>query len=351
MKRKWILAAIMVSIVAMLFSTLLIGCKTTTAAAETTTAAAETTKAAAEEEYVLVGAFLAHPVFRMQVREFLAVGKEMGVKATIVGPTDYNLSLMMEAFEQAIATKPAGIIVPGFDKSLIPVIDKAVDAGIPVGVIDADLPTSKRIFFVGSDWAEIGRKLANGLIKETGGKGKVGVICNFPQPNQQIALASFKEEIAKYPEMEVVSVQNDESSVELANKAAIFIMQANPDLAGLAGFDGSAGSGIGPAVKEAGKAGTVKVSIIDILADNLKFLKEGTAQYVLGQKHGVFATNALKMLYEINHSDVFFTSDDRSINIYPIPEVMYTGYLEVTPENIDMFLEAQQKEADIAVYK
>ena len=307
-----------------------------------------TVEAEEMEEYVLVGAFLEHPVFRMLVREFTIVGEEMGVRTTIAGPPDWNLDLMREAMEQVVALKPDGIIIFGFDETFTPLIDKAMDAGIPVATIDSDLPNSKRICFVGSDWVAIGQELAKGIINATGAKGEIGCSINLGQTNMQTAIESFKVEIAKNPDMKIVSIQDDKSIIEEANNAAAFMLQAYPNLAGIVGFDGSSGGGICPAVKEAGKAGIVKVSIIDSLADHLLFLKEGTAQFVLGQKHGVFATNALKMLYEVNHSSVFFTSDDRSIGLYPIPEVMYTGFLEITPENIDLFIEAMEKDEALA---
>ena len=302
-----------------------------------------TVEAEEMEEYVLVGAFLEHPVFRMLVREFTIVGEEMGVRTTIAGPPDWNLDLMREAMEQTIASKPDGIIIFGFDETFTPLINKAMDAGIPVAVIDSDLPNSKRICFVGSDWAMIGKELAKGIINATGAKGEIGCSINLGQTNMQMAIESFKVEIAKNPDMKIVSIQDDKSIIEEANKAAAFMMQAFPDLAGIVGFDGSSGGGICPAVREAGKAGIVKVSIIDMLADHLTFLKDGTAQFVLGQEHGIFATIALKMLYEVNNSNVHFTSDDRGLGIYPIPEVLYTGFLEITPENVDLFIKAMEE--------
>jgi ABC-type sugar transport system substrate-binding protein len=60
------------------------------------------------------------------------------------------MTAMINAFEQAIAEKPDGIITFGAEGVLQPVIDKAVDAGIPVVTVDGDVSASKRIFFVGT---------------------------------------------------------------------------------------------------------------------------------------------------------------------------------------------------------
>ena len=68
------------------------------------------------------------------------VGKELGVRTEYVGPAEYDMNAMVAAFEQAIAKKPKGIVVVGFEPSLNAIVDKAVGLGIPVVTVDADLP-------------------------------------------------------------------------------------------------------------------------------------------------------------------------------------------------------------------
>ena len=68
-----------------------------------------------------------------------SAGKMMGVKTKYVGPPDYDINAMVTAFEQAIAEKPAGIITFGAEDSLLPVINKAVEAEKPdVLIMDGD---------------------------------------------------------------------------------------------------------------------------------------------------------------------------------------------------------------------
>ena len=52
------------------------------------------------------------------------------------------MAAMVTALEQAIAKQPQGLLVVGFEPSLNAIVDKAVDAGIPVVTVDADLPGS-----------------------------------------------------------------------------------------------------------------------------------------------------------------------------------------------------------------
>ena len=76
-------------------------------------------------------------------------GKELGVKTKFVGPVDYDMTAMVNTLEQTIAEKPAGILVVGFDPALKPSIDKAVEAGIPIVTLDAEVYGSKRLHLPG----------------------------------------------------------------------------------------------------------------------------------------------------------------------------------------------------------
>jgi ABC-type sugar transport system substrate-binding protein len=47
-------------------------------------------------------------------------GKELGVRTEYVGPADYDMNAMNAALEQAIAKKPNGIVVVGFEDTCGP---------------------------------------------------------------------------------------------------------------------------------------------------------------------------------------------------------------------------------------
>jgi len=99
-----------------------------------------------------------------------AAGDMMGVKTKYVGPPDYDINAMVAAFEQAIAEKPAGIITFGAEDSLVPVINKAIDAGIPVITVDGDVKKSKRTAFVGTGNYNAGFLGGTKLAEALGGK-------------------------------------------------------------------------------------------------------------------------------------------------------------------------------------
>ncbi len=274
------------------------------------------------------------------------IGKWTGDKVTweIVGPTEMNLVAEAQAMEAAIAKKPDGFMVICWDaKTMTPPINKAMDAGIPVVTIDADAPDSKRLSYVGTDWYTLGQELGNALAKEIGGKGKVAMLGLVGADNMETAFRGFTDVMAKYPDVKIVAKEHDNSNKAEAARIATALMQKYPDLAGFSGFDSESGPGIARAVKEAGKAGKVKVVGNDLNADQISYLKDGTEQFVLGQKRVFFGYWGVMTLYLHLKSSLKFTDADASIGVENIPPRIVTGFLRADKNGVDAYKAAFDK--------
>src|SRR6185436_14863258 len=107
-----------------------------------TAAIAGGTAKPSNEEYVWLSANANLPMFTVQDHPaLLQAGEELGVKVTIAGPNSIDLPGLLAAIEQTIARKPAGLMVVGWDPSaLVAPINRAIEMGIPVVCIDADVP-------------------------------------------------------------------------------------------------------------------------------------------------------------------------------------------------------------------
>jgi len=309
-------------------------------------ASTEATEDHSDELYIMATMYSAHPVLKPDLYFFEEKGKQLGVKTLTVGPPDNNLELYVEALEQAIAQKPAGLAVNGLDVAIVDLIDKAMDQGIPVVLWDADLAQSKRITFIGTNWPMLGVRLAEAMAPMVNYEGKVGRLGNISQPHITAAMDMFKVHMAEIaPNVEVLDVLDDKGMIDEAEAAANALIQMHPDIAGIAGFDGSSGGGICPAVKNVGKAGEIKVAINDLIPTHIEFLKDGSAQYVSGQKRNIFGPLALETLYNINHQGFAFTdsiANDASLGIYQAPDKIDTGFIDVTSETVDDFVAAME---------
>lgn len=297
-------------------------------------------KAFANEEYVWLSANANLPLFTAHDHPALKLaGEELGVKVTIAGPNSIDIPSLIAAIEQTTARKPAGMLIVGWDPSaLVPPINKAVESGVPVVCVDADVPASKRLAFVGTDWSDLGVRQGEAMVKALAGrKGKIALFGLIEQEIDQKAFAGFRS-VAEKAGLTVLDPQQDKANQAEVARVAAAVIQAQLDLIGMAGFDSESGPGIGQAIKEAGKAGKIIATCVDAEEQHLRLVKEGVITAAVGQKRELFTYMGVKALFDANHSPLKFTSDDRRAGIVPIPVNFNTGTYTVTKENVDLFL-------------
>lgn len=297
-------------------------------------------KSYADEEYVWLSANANLPLFTKRDHPALRLGgEELGVKVTIAGPNSIDIPALVAAFEQTAARKPAGIMVVGWDPSaLVAPINNALEAGIPVICVDADVPASQRITFVGTDWYDLGVRQAQGMLAALAGrKGEVALLGLIEQSIDQDAFEGFRS-VAEPAGLTVLPPQQDKGNQVEAARVASAIIQGRPDLVGMAGFDSESGPGMGQAILEAGKAGKIIATCVDDQEQHLRMCKDGVLTVLVGQKRELFTYLGLKALFEVRHSPLKFTSNDRAAGIWPIPVNYNTGAYTVTRDNVDLFL-------------
>jgi ABC-type sugar transport system substrate-binding protein len=302
--------------------------------------AASSRPVSANEEYVWVSANANLALFAAHDHPALRIaGEELGVKVTVAGPDSIDIPSLIAAIDQTTARRPAGMMVVGWDPSaLVPPINKAVESGVAVVCVDADVPASKRMAFIGTDWRDLGVRQAEAMVKALAGrKGKVALLGLIEQEIDQRAFAGFRE-VAERAGLTVLEPQQDRGNQPEAARVAAALLQAHPDLVGMAGFDSESGPGIGQAIKEARKAGQVLGTSVEAEEQHLRLIEEGVLTACVGQKRELFTYQGVKALFDIVHPRVHFTKDDRKAGVVPVPEVYYTGTYTVTRENVEYFL-------------
>jgi ABC-type sugar transport system substrate-binding protein len=157
--------------------------------------------------------------------------------------------------------------------------------------------------------------------------------------NMEAGFKGLLDVFAGYPEIEIVGKYDDASNVEEAARITSSLLTAHPDLAGICGFDAMSGPGIGLAIKEAGKAGKVKVTTVDWEPEHLNYVKEGVIDVLIGQKRELFTWYGAQFLYDMVHNTNKLSANDDNAGITNIPQSVNTGLLKISKENIDLFLE------------
>lgn len=265
-------------------------------------------------------------------------GELFGVQTEYTGPADFDMTAMVAAMDLAIARKPAGLVVVGFEDSLNPLVNKAVEAGIPVVTVDADLPKSKRIAFVGTGNFNAGYQGGLKLAELVEGKGKVGLLTKFGQSNLEQRIDGYKAALAKYNQIEIVQIANTESDPAKATQIAALLLQRHSDLAGIACVEAAGGAGAATAVKEAGRVGKVKIVAMDRDNSVLKYIEQDVIQATVAQQTALMPIYAVSVLYQQNHMDVPIATDNKSAKISAAPNTIDTGVIIVDKSNAKFFL-------------
>jgi ABC-type sugar transport system substrate-binding protein len=297
----------------------------------------------ADEEYVWISANSNLPLFVAHDHPALRLaGEEFGVQVTVAGPNSIDIPALVSAVEQTTARRPAGMMVVGWDPSaLVAPINQAIESGIPVVCVDADVPASKRHAFIGTDWYQLGVRQAEAMVAALAGrKGKVALLGLIEQSIDQEAFEGFRS-VAVPAGLTVMEPQQDKGNQAEAARVAAAIIQAHQDLVGMAGFDSESGPGMGQAIKEARMAGKIVATCVEAEPQHLRLIQEGVLTAGVGQKRGLFTYLGVQALLDINHSPLRFTGDDKAAGVVPVAVRYDTGTYTVTRANVDSFIREQ----------
>ena len=161
-----------------------------------------------------------------------------GIQTDLAAPqsvTDYTEQAQM--VENAIARHVQGIIVsPAHQLVLASVLQKAVQAGIPVVIVGTPVALSSKDFaaFIGWDEQEAGRLAARRFIALLGGKGEVGVVGVSPTvEGSSLIEKAFADEIARAPRVKLVAVKYGLSDWARGRQAVLDLLAEHPDIRGI----------------------------------------------------------------------------------------------------------------------
>lgn len=149
------------------------------------------------------------------------------------------------------------------------VFAKAAAKHVPIITIDRKINATAckdYLTFIGSDFAEQGKRAADAMAKSLGNKGEVAILLGAPGNNvTTLRTSGFKDEIAKVaPDIKITFEQTGNFSREDGQKVAEQLLQSKPNINGIYGENDEMALGAVTALKGAGKkAGDVKIVSID----------------------------------------------------------------------------------------
>ncbi len=184
-------------------------------------------------------------------------GKEVGVDMKRYAPSgsfgDYEGQI---SIIENLITKNVDLIilVAGHPKALIPVVKKAMRAGIAVVNMDNRLNTDNIVAYVGVDNGQGGKMAVDYIAKKLGGMGKIALIQGETgNPVQILRTKGYELGALVHPGLESVAEQGGHWTEEEGLKVMEDILQSHPDLNGVFCECDNIAIGAARAAKSAGK--------------------------------------------------------------------------------------------------
>lgn len=254
-------------------------------------------------------------------------GKEEGVQILWKGPAEEtDVEGQQRILEDFINQKVDAIVMAACDADgMVPVVKRAMDAGIPVITIDSGVNSDLPLSFVATDNVAAAAKAAEVLCELVGRKGKVGMIPFIKgAASSEQREQGFREGIKKCPGVTLGPVLYSQSQVERAMQVTEDMLTANPDLVGIFAANEPGAVGAATVLEQRKLAGKVKLVAFDAAQPEIEALKRGTIQALIVQ-------NPFKMGYEGVKLAVQAIKGDRP----SIPKRVDTGVTVVTKENLE----------------
>lgn len=306
--------------------------------------------------YYYVPNFGGHPYFYDMHLGFKYAAEKFQTKIIKVGPDGWDPRAQAEAFEQAIAKKPDGIITILYDGTCIPAIRRAMTNGIPVAVVEANVPNSGALTYVGLDNYSAGVDTAKQLIKIAGDSGNVVVQGNWGASNTDAKVKGFEDFIKANSSWKIVGRVDDKANTEGAIEAAKSAFN-NYKFDAIVGLNSSSGPGIAAGMEELNIAsGSVVVICHDREDTALEYIAKGYIQASIINKTATSAYQAILMLEAYNneatgYKNVPISGDNLASDVNPLPEVMYLGTVVITKENVEAFKHDKMPEIKTKLFR
>jgi ribose transport system substrate-binding protein len=295
------------------------------------------------EKYYLVAANTKLPYWQTAALGLSRAATQFGVQSEMVGPENYDVAAEVQAFRDALAQKPSGILVSPADSSVLgPEIDKAISQGVPVITMDSDAPASKRVLFIGTNNYEAGEIGARVAAKAIGGKGNVVVFTMPGQHNLAERLHGYKDVFAEYPQIHIAQIVDMKGDPSIAFDNAKQIVEAGklkPDA--WICLEATSCKEVAD-VLDRNKVKGATIVAMDTDQDTLEWLRKGAIAATIAQKPFTMAFYGVKMLDDLHHYPPATLGRVWAQDTFsPVPVFVDTGTTLIDRGNLDAFVQAQ----------
>ena len=257
---------------------------------------------AAEDEGVTIGMSvpgLQFPFFVTMRDQAEAKAEELGV-TLLFADAQNDAAKQTSDLEGFISRGVDGILIsPMTVDSQVPVMERAVEAGIAVASVDRKANTDEILVHVGADNVEGGRAAARFIIDALGGSGRVIELEGTPGSSAAIDRKSGFDEVMADSDVEIIASQPADFNRAQAQTVMENLITSNPDFGAVFGANDEMIIGAIEAMRGSGVDAADKVTVgFDATPDAFQYIDEGLLDATVDQFPGQQAGMALEFLVD-----------------------------------------------------
>jgi len=244
-------------------------------------------------------------------------------------------------FRQIVEQHPAGICLSAARPEIFQAdIDKAVAQGIPVICVDADVPNSKRVLYIGMDNFKAGRESLRRMAALVPGKGNIVVITIPGQRNLDDRVAGVADALKNFPTVKLTKILDDQGDARRAFDQVSELIQKKEKVDGIICLEATGGSGAAEALQRLKMDGKLPIVAFDNDPETLDWIEKGAITATITQKPYVMSYYGLKFLDDLHHNAVHQFKDWRTALAAQMPMFVDTGTVVVDKSNLKLYREA-----------
>ena len=253
-----------------------------------------------DEKYFLVATNLQISYWQTAAAGFNQSAGQMKVRVEVVGPDSFDPKAEQQALQKAVQSKATGILISVGDPNLLKDdINRAITSGIPVITVDSDAPSSKRLFFIGTNNYEAGKAGGQRLATELKGKGNVVVLTIPEQANLAERLRGYRDALESHPQIKITRVVDMKGDPRIAFDTATQIIGKEKDkVDAFVCLEALGGKEVATVLSNNDVKNKI-VMAMDTDPDTLDWIQKGVIAATIAQKPYTMSFVGLRMLDEL----------------------------------------------------
>jgi simple sugar transport system substrate-binding protein/ribose transport system substrate-binding protein len=221
------------------------------------------------------------PFMKAGVERAATEGK---VNAQFIGPVGADADAQISEIETLMGSMDGLAISSVSTDALAPVINRVLEAGIPVVTFNTDNPDSKRLAFAGQDLVQSGREAGKLMADTLGGQGKVMITTIDAAAQWSIDReGGAREALKAVPASRSVNTLNTGTDPQEIYSAIENAMLANPDISGVLSLECCSTPAAGTWVERNNAQDKVKIVGFDLLDETVRLVEGGFVQATIDQ--------------------------------------------------------------------